>query len=81
MKIDLAFDYQSILRNNRVAPKNTILSLKMKTKCYRVKFRAPGINGLITTEVVADLTLQVKRIIGTLYKGAYNFKISAPLYR
>jgi len=53
----------------------------MKTKYYRVKFRAPGVNGPITTEVVADHTLQVKQIIGTLYKGAYNFDISAPLYR
>jgi len=53
----------------------------MKIKFHRVKFRAAGVMGQITTEIAADSTTQVKQIVSNLYDGAYNLQIVGPLYR
>ena len=53
----------------------------MKIKYYRVKFRATGVMGQITTEIAADSTTQLKQIISNLYDGPYNLEITGPFYR
>jgi len=61
----------------------------MKIKFHRVKFRAAGVMGQITTEIAADSnadstadsTTQVKQIVSNLYDGAYHLQIVGPLYR
>jgi hypothetical protein len=53
----------------------------VKIKYYRVKFRATGVMGQITTEIAADSTTQVKQIVSDLYDGAYNLQIVGPFYR
>ena len=57
----------------------------MKIKFHRVKFRAAGVMGQITTEIAADSTAdsttQVKQIVSNLYDGAYHLQIVGPLYR
>src|SRR5262249_23169148 len=51
----------SAILSRQHSPDRRLVYLQMKTKYYRVKFLASGVNARLVPEVLADHTLQVKQ--------------------